>query len=188
MTELAEAEKAQPSKSPAKEEKTEPEQGEDPDAQEEEAKPEETPQPAEPEQKPEPEPESHDSRTASAEAQASAKKSGTLSGTAGIQARTLPGFDLVGGGISALKPGNAGGSENELTGSAGSGNNSVTPAAERPVNTGDFSQLLPYTLSMAVGVLGGGILMRLRLENKRNACRAGYRQELEKFREDCRIQ
>ena len=186
MTELAEAEKAQPSKAPAKEEKTEPEQGEDPDAQEEEAKPEETPQPAEPEQKPEPE--NHDSRTASAEAQASAQKSGTLSGTAGIQARTLPGFDLVGGGISALKPGNAGGSENELTGSAGSGNNSVTPAAERPVNTGDFSQLLPYTLSMAVGVLGGGILMRLRLENKRNACRAGYRQELEKFREDCRIQ
>ena len=52
-----------------------------------------------------------------------------------------------------MKPGNAGGSENELTGSAGSGNNSVTPAAERPVNTGDFSQLLPYTLSMAVGVL-----------------------------------
>lgn len=186
MTELAEAEKAQPSKSPAKEEKTEPEQGEDPDAQEEEAKPEETPQPAEPEQTPEPE--NHDSRTASAEAQASAQKSGTLSGTAGIQARTLPGFDLVGGGISALKPGNAGGSENELIGSAGSGNNSVTPAAERPVNTGDFSQLLPYTLSMAVGVLGGGILMRLRLENKRNACRAGYRQELEKFREDCRIQ
>ena len=130
-------------------------------------------------------PEPEDSRVASAAGETAGNENQTASAAGKIQARTLPGFDLVGGGISALKPGS--GSGNTFTGSTGSGNGSVTPSPEQPVNTGDLSQMLPYTLSLAVAVLGGGVLVRLRLENRRNVCRDGYRKELEKFREDCKI-
>ena len=97
--------------------------------------------------------------------------------------RSLPGLDLVGNGtlVSVEQPVSGTG---QTTGAGGS----LTP--QRPaqaVPTGDMSRTLPYTLSTAVAVLGGGILLRLQLEKRRESSRAAGRRELEKFKEDCKI-
>ena len=110
-------------------------------------------------------------------------------GTALIQTRRLPGTDLVGNGTltSVNQSGTSGSGGTGQAQTAGSGGSLTPQRPAQAVPTGDMSRTLPYTLSAAVAFLGGSILFRLRLEKRREMARALGRQELEKFKEDCKI-
>lgn len=130
-------------------------------------------------------PEPEDSRVASAAGETAGNENQTASAAGKIQARTLPGFDLVGRRHLCAET-------RQRIGKYVYRVNRIRKR-QRYAESGAackhryLSQMLPYTLSLAVAVLGGGVLVRLRLENRRNVCRDGYRKELEKFREDCKI-
>ena len=132
--------------------------------------------------------------------------------TAALQLRSLPGVDLVGGGsqitVTPVRPveeeqqpavNQTTVSDNQTDASnnqtAASDNQTTTSNGSlthhRPaqaVPTGDVNYMLPYTLSAAVALLGGGVLIRLRLEKRRNLSRALVQKEREQFRKDCKIQ
>ena len=108
--------------------------------------------------------------------------------------RKLPGTDLVGNGTPSASTGSgsSSGASSSSSGSSGkpqnAGSHSLTPQVSAPVKTGDLSQMYPFIISLCMAILACAVLYRLMLENKRRMRNAGYRAELDKFREDCRIQ
>ena len=62
------------------------------------------------------------------------------------------------------------------------------PQGSGPVYTGDLMKMYPFIISLCMSAILCGAMFRMMLENKRNRQRASYRAELERFREECKIQ
>lgn len=140
---------------------------------------------------------------------AAAESSRTVTRTEVPETRKLPGTDLVGGGTSSAGPSGGSGSGSSSsgsgsasgTGSSGSSqtgssgqtqtgtnaSHSLTPQKPAPVKTGDLTQMYPLMISLCMSGFLCVVLFRAMLEKKRNVSRAGYREELGKFRKDCEI-
>ncbi len=122
------------------------------------------------------------------------------------KALKLPGRDLVGGGTSTItnqgsSSGSQGGSASGSSAgsgtssgsgsssgsqSSGSSNASTTPHKNQPVQTGDLSRVYPFGISLSVAALLCGFFWRMLMESRRRRRDAIYREEWEKFHEDCK--